>query len=123
MTRIDDVPGGGPLRAALLSLRFLLELALLVVVWAGVAALVDWSLVGSFVATVVALAVAGVWAAFGSPAAPYRLADPARLGLELSLFAVGVVALLSLGAVELAVTFGLLSLTTAVAVRNLSPPT
>lgn len=87
------------------AVRFLLELAALVVFgyW-------GYSLGSTQVASVglgigVPLGVAVVWALFGSPAAPYRLGHPWRLLLELAVLGGAAVALAALDRPTLAVAF------------------
>lgn len=80
--------------AILLAVRFLAELGMLAALaWGG------WTLDGNSALSVVLalllpLAAAGVWAAWVAPRAPHRLRDPARLAVELTLFAVALVVVL-----------------------------
>jgi hypothetical protein len=91
------------MRAANLALRFLLELCAL-------AALAYWGIeTGSGVAVDLALALGtvgafvAVWGRWVAPRASRRLADPARLGLELVLFAAALAALAAAGQPAIAV--------------------
>ena len=70
-----------PLRSALEVVRFLLELALLAALWTV------GDEVGLVAAIALPLAAAVLWGALVAPKAARRLADPARLALELVLFA------------------------------------
>ena len=93
------------IKAANLGLRFVLEIAALIAVgrWGfqtGESGLLRWLLgLGA------PLLVAAIWATFGSPAAPYRLDDPWRLGLELLVFGAGVAALFLTGRTRLGWVF------------------
>lgn len=98
-----DHPRLAPLRTASASLRFLLELA-------GLAAVAYWGVtVGDGLLQQVALAVgavvllAGVWGVFVAPKAVRRLGDPARLAVELLVFAAAVAALIAVGQVVVGV--------------------
>lgn len=76
---------------ALLAIRFLAELGMLVCLGVG-----GWqrgdSLLGSAVlGGVLPVAAAAVWGRWVAPRAPRRLRDPARLGVELALFAAALV--------------------------------
>jgi hypothetical protein len=91
-------------KEANLALRFLLELGLL-------AALAAWGFgLGGVLGVVVGIgapvAAAATWGLLVAPKAPNRLDDPARLALELVLFALGVVALAAAGYGSLAVVLG-----------------
>ena len=88
------------LRAANLGLRFLLELALL-------AAVSYWGLQaqGAVVAVVMPLVFAAVWGAFLSPKAKVALPRPARLALEVVVFALGAAGLFAAGATTLGIAF------------------
>jgi hypothetical protein len=111
-----DQPRLTPLRAASAGLRFLLELA-------GLAAVAYWGVaVGDGLLQQVALAVgavvllAGVWGLFVAPKAVRRLDDPMRLAVELVVFGVAAVALVSIGQVLVGVVFALLVVVSEVAV-------
>jgi hypothetical protein len=93
------------MRAANLAVRFLLELCAL-------AALAYWGIeTGSSVGVDLVLALgavvafAAIWGAWVAPRASRRLADPARLVLELALFAAAIAALAAAGRPVLAVAF------------------
>jgi hypothetical protein len=111
-----DQPRLTLLRAASAGLRFLLELA-------GLAAVAYWGVaVGDGLLQQVALAVgavvllAGVWGLFVAPKAVRRLDDPMRLAVELVVFGVAAVALVSIGQVLVGVVFALLVVVSEVAV-------
>ena len=79
---------------ALLGLRFLAELGMLICLTVG-----GWqrgdSLVSSVVlGTVLPLVAAGVWGRWVAPRASRRLRDPARLGVEVTLFALALLVVL-----------------------------
>ena len=98
--------------ALVLALRFACELAVLVALawWL-------WFVLG----VVVALAVAVVWGVLIAPKASRRLPDPARLVLELAIFALATVAYLAVGQPVVAVAFAILAVATAVLSRRLAP--
>lgn len=84
------------LRALLLALRFATELALLValaVIGANAAA----GLLAVVLAVLLPLAAAVVWAGWVAPRAGHRLRDPQRAAVEVVLFGVAVVGLVSVG--------------------------
>ena len=91
--------------------RFVLEmLVLLALLLFGVGA-ADDLLIGLPVAIVLIVVVMAVWGLFVSPKATYRLDDPARLGVELVIWFVGVLAFgFAIGWV-VAILFGLAVLT------------
>ena len=93
MTSHQELSG---VRGVALTVRFLLELALL----AGAAA-VAWRLVGGWAGIVVAvaavLAIAVVWGLLLSPKANVRLPEAAKLGIETLLFALVAVGLAATG--------------------------
>lgn len=85
MSMTGPLDGASPLLATALTVRFLLELALL----AGIAVLA-WNLTGGWWRWLAALlsvvAVAVVWGLFLSPKAAVPLPWPATLGIETVLF-------------------------------------
>ncbi len=85
MSETDPLKGASPALAVALTLRFLLELALL----AGVGVLA-WSLApgwSSWPAAILAIAVVGtVWGLFLSPKARVTLSQPAAVAIEAVLF-------------------------------------
>ena len=97
--------------ALVLAVRFACELAALVALawWL-------WFVLG----VVVALAVAVVWGVLIAPKASRRLTDPARLVLELAIFALATVAYLAVGQPVVAVAFAILAVATAVLSRRLA---
>ena len=97
--------------ALVLAVRFACELAALVALawWL-------WLVLG----VVVALAVAVVWGVLIAPKASRRLPDPARLVLELAIFALATVAYLAVGQPVVAVAFAILAVATAVLSRRLA---
>lgn len=74
--------GSSTLGAVNAAVRFLLELAALVAVGYWGYSLGQTQLVKLGVGIGLPVVVAAVWAAFGSPAAPYRLGQPWRVLLE-----------------------------------------
>jgi hypothetical protein len=108
-------------KAALLTVRFLTELALLAAFAAtGVALGGDPAMQVALGVLLPAVAVA-VWARFVAPKAPRRLPDPARLSVEVALFLVSAVALALAGHATLALVYGVLAIGTAVLVRRIVP--
>lgn len=91
--------GGGWL--VLAGVRFLAELGLLAAfgyVGVRIALGAGWGTAAGLVAAIVLAALAAsVWGRWVSPKAPARLADPARLAVELALFGTAGVALAVLG--------------------------
>ena len=97
-------------RALVLGVRFLCELALLAALaWWGFAEVGWWAGVGA------PLAAAAVWGVFVSPKAQVRLPVAARVPLELLLFALGTLALLAVGAPLLALPFAVAAAATSFA--------
>jgi hypothetical protein len=92
-----------------LALRFACELvAVAAVAWWG------WP----WLALPAAAVVIVLWGTFIGPRAPRRLADPARLVLELAVFAAATAALVAVGHVVLAVVFALVAVATAFPARS-----
>ena len=93
--------------AANLGIRFLLELAMLVALgWVGGEIGSSW-VVSVPLAIAFPLVAAVVWGMFIAPKAPRRLTDPAKLAVELVLFAAAVVGLVLVGHPVLATVLGL----------------
>jgi Protein of unknown function (DUF2568) len=74
------------------------------------------------VALVAAAAVVALWAAFVSPRAPRRLADPARLALELVIFAAATAAFVGAGGWAVALVYAVIAVATAAAARVWAEP-
>lgn len=107
------------LRSANLTVRLLCELGLLVAlaVWGfhtgtGMAAKVALGLGAPLLAAV-------IWGLWVAPASRRRLADPARLAVEVLLFAAGVAALAAAGYVLVAVIFAVVVAANIILVRTL----
>jgi hypothetical protein len=98
-----------------LALRFLVaELgALAAFVWWGLDRGGFTIVLGVGAAALVVL----LWGAFVGPRAPRRLADPARLGLELVIFAAATAALVDIGHPVLAAVFAVVAVGTTALVR------
>jgi hypothetical protein len=108
------------IRASVLTLRFLLELALL----AG-AAVVGWrvgggGIPGALLAVIGAVVVAVLWGLAIAPRARRRWPDPRRLMLELVIFAVVGGALAATGSAAAGLVLAVASAVVAVAVRPLA---
>jgi hypothetical protein len=106
--------------AILLTLRFLLELALIAAFGAGAWEIVGGGAPGAFAASIAAAAVIIVWGLAIAPRAKRRLPDPARLMLEMVLFVIGGLALVATDQTLLGIVFAMTSAAVAVAVRQLS---
>jgi hypothetical protein len=96
--------------------------------WAGAGAgaggAVGWSVWLQVVLAIAApCVVAAVWGAWLAPRARRRLADPARLALEVVLFLAGGLALLAAGQPELGAALAVLGVVNAVLVRVLGTAT
>jgi Protein of unknown function (DUF2568) len=126
VTAEDDRPapglaGAGPGRSVLLTLRFLTELAL-VVVLALVGVFASLPLAGRIVIGVAAPVLAMViWGRWMAPRARHRLTDPLRLAAELVLFAVAAAALALTGPVLAAVVFAVIAMGVAILLRAVAP--
>jgi len=98
--------------ALVLGVRFACELAALVAVawWL-------WLVLG--VAAV--LLVAAVWGVWIAPKSSHRLPDPARLVLELAIFAVAALGYWQVHQPAVAVVFAILAVATAILSRRLAP--
>ena len=126
VTASDERPGpglagAGPGQAALATIRFLTELALLAVLaWAGAGA--SLPLAGRIVLAVAAPLVAmAIWGRWLAPRARSRLHDPLRLVVELVLFAVAAAALAATGPVLAAVVFAVIAIGVALRLRVVAP--
>lgn len=106
--------GSGPLKATLLTARFLAELALLaVLVIIGINAHVG--LAGRIALAVGLPVVAAVlWGLVMAPRAKRRLADPGRLIVEIVIFAGAAAGLAAVASVAGAVVFGVITIGLAV---------
>lgn len=102
-----------PVAAANLAVKFLLELA-------AFALLAYWGAVTGSGFGAVALALAApvvmiaVWGTFAAPRAPRRLAAPARIPLELGVFALAGAAGFAAGATVAATIFAVIALVNAI---------
>lgn len=118
----DRAPlGGAPWQGALLTLRFLTELALLAVL--AVVVIRAHGLLGvrvglAALAVVVAAAIWGLWIA---PRARRRLPDPWRLILEIVLFGLATAGLVVQHDVIAAAIFAVITIGVAVLIRTIAP--
>lgn len=78
----------------LLAVRFLAELGMLVCLGIGGWQLGDSLLASVFLGVLLPLLAAGVWGRWVAPRAARRLRDPARLGVEVTLFAAALLAVM-----------------------------
>jgi hypothetical protein len=91
-----------PFIAVNLGIRFLLELAMLVALgWVGGEIGSSWP-VSVLLAIALPVLAAVVWGMFIAPKAPRRLTDPAKLAVELVLFAAAAMGLAIVGHLVLA---------------------
>jgi hypothetical protein len=107
----------GPFDHVNLVLRFLLELVMLAALaWSGAAiASGTWPSVAAGVLAPVA--AIGLWGLLVAPASRHRLPDPARLVVELALFAATGLALAVAGHVPLGVAFAVVAAANALVLR------
>ena len=121
--RVANQPPSWPagIVPAVLALRFATELALLAALAWAAAALVLGAPLKILFAVLAAVAGAAVWGTWVAPASGRRLHDPARLGVELVLFAAGAGALLAVDDGPAAVALAVAGTGLAVAVRLLPP--
>jgi len=119
--RVAPAPSGspGPLVRALLALRLASELGLLAAAaWAAGARFFSPA-PAALAGAATALGVAAVWSLWVAPASRRRLRDPARLVVEIVLFAGVAAGLLGVHLVAPAVLLAVVGLGTALAVRAL----
>lgn len=104
------------MRVILLAVRFLSEIATLVALAAW-----GWLWAESWLRFVLAVAapvvVAALWGRFIAPASDHRLPDPARLALEIVIFAATAVCLVLLDAVTLALGYAAVAVGVALVLR------
>jgi Protein of unknown function (DUF2568) len=115
------VPAGGPGRAAMLTVRFLVELATLAALAvAGASANVGlgWQIVLAIGGPVL---LAVIWGLVMAPRARRRIADPARLVVEIVLFLLAALALALAGHVVAAVIYAVIAVGAAGLTRVLTP--
>ena len=106
---------------AVLALRLATEVALLAALAWAAAALVLRAPLKILLAVLAAVAGAAVWGTWVAPASARRLHDPARLGVELALFAAGAGALAAVDDAPAAAALAVAGAGLAVAVRLLPP--
>ena len=93
---------------ALAAVRFLAELGLIAALgYVGWRILDDRPALALLLALVLAAAAATIWGAWVAPKSEHRLDDPARLAVEVALFAVACAALLVAGSGIAAIILGL----------------
>ncbi len=93
------------MRAFSLALRFLLELTLLAGLAIAGARLAD-GIAGLLLAVGLPVLAAAIWGAWVAPKAQRRLRDPARLAVEVVLFALGAGALIAAGLAAAGIALG-----------------
>jgi hypothetical protein len=107
----------GPFDHVNLVLRFLLELVMVgALAWAG-AALVSGTWQSIAAAVLAPVVVVGIWGLLVAPGSGRRLRDPARLAVELALFAATAVALAAAGQPAWGVGFVVLAAANALVLR------
>lgn len=100
MTPVHDrsaTGGAGAIGGIALATRFLLELAMLAALFAWGIRVVEPLWLSVIIGVGGATAGIVVWGAFIAPRAPRRLADPARLALEIAVFGLAALGLVSVG--------------------------
>jgi hypothetical protein len=119
--RVAPAPSGspGPIVGGLLALRFVSELALLAAAAWAAGGRMHSPAPAALVGAATALVVAGVWGLWVAPKSGRRLPDPARLAVEVVLFAGVAAGLLGVNRVVPAVLLAVVGLGTAFAVRAL----
>jgi hypothetical protein len=108
-------------KAALLTVRFLTEVALLAALAVTGAALGGKPAMQVTLGVLLPAVAVAVWGRFVAPRASRRLPDPARLSVEVALFLVSAGGLALGGHATLALGHGLLAIGTAVLVRRVAP--
>ena len=119
----DRAPlGGTPWQGALLTVRFLTELALLAVL-AVVMVRIHGLLVGVRVglAVLAVVAAAAIWGQWIAPRARRRLPDPWRLILEMVLFGLATAGLVVQHDLIAAVIFAVITIGVAALIRTVAP--
>ena len=111
------------MRAAVLALRFLLEVCLLGALVAGGWALADGGVLGGALAAIAAIAGAAAWGAWIAPRSHRRLTDPGRFVVEVALFALGAASLWVVWTPAAGVAFGVASTVVAALTRSQPSPT
>jgi hypothetical protein len=118
----DRAPlGGAPWQGALLTLRFLTELALLAVL--AVVVVRTHGLLGVRIglAALAVVAAAAIWGLWIAPRARRRLPDPWRLILEIVLFGLATAGLVVQHDVIAAVIFAVVTIGVAALIRSVAP--
>ena len=101
----------GTMRSLNAAFRFVLELLVLLALFLFGVGATDDLLIGLPIAIVLVVIVVAIWGLFVAPKASHRLDDPARLGVELGVWSVGVLAFgFAIGWI-VAILFGLAVLT------------
>jgi Protein of unknown function (DUF2568) len=116
-----ESPPGGAGRAAMLTVRFLVELATLAalaVAGASAGTGLGWRIVLAIGGPVL---LAIIWGLVMAPLARRRIADPARLVVEVVLFLLAALALALVGDVVAAVVYGVIAVGAALLTRVLTP--
>jgi hypothetical protein len=123
--RVAPAPSGspGPIVGGLLALRFVSELALLAAAAWAAGGRMHSPAPAALVGAATALVVAGVWGLWVAPKSGRRLPDPARLAVEVVLFAGVAAGLLGVNRVVPAVLLAVVGLGTAFAIRALPSST
>ena len=101
----------GTMRSLNAAFRFVLELLVLMALFLFGVGATDDLLIGLPIAIVLVVIVVAIWGLFVAPKASHRLDDPARLGVELGVWFVGVLAFGFAVGWIVAILFGLAVLT------------
>ena len=101
----------GTMRSLNAGFRFVLELLVLLAVFLFGMGASDSLVISLTVAVALIIVIMAIWGLFVAPKATYRLEDPARLGVELVIWFVGVIAFGFVVGWIVAILFGLAVLT------------
>lgn len=118
----DRAPlGGAPWQGALLTIRFLTELALLAVLAVLVVRFHGLLGVRIGLAVLAVVAASAIWGMWIAPRAGRRLPDPWRLFLEIVLFGLATAGLVVQHDVIAAVIFAVVTIAVAILTRTIAP--
>lgn len=109
--------------AAILAIRFFLELCLLAALAVGGWTLAGGGIDGGLLAVFALVVVATVWGVWIAPRSKRRLTDPLRFTLEVVLFLLGAMALWTAWTPVVGIVFAVASIVIAVLTRVVGEPT
>ena len=111
------------MRAAILGLRFVLELCLLGAFAVGGWTLAGGGIVGVLLAVFEVVVVATIWGVWIAPRSRRRLDDPVRFAFEVVLFLLGAMALWTAWSPVVGIAFAVASIVMAALTRLVGEPT